>query len=57
MARTTFGKSPRRPPYKGVTTESLYVPMRDGARIAVDVMRPRSAPADLKLPTILIIAR
>ena len=57
MPRTTFGKFPGRPLYKGVTTKSLYVPMRDGARIAVDVMRPRSATADLKLPTILVIAR
>jgi hypothetical protein len=57
MSKTEFGKSPRRPPYKGVATESVYVPMRDGARIAVDVMRPRSAPADVKLPTILLIAR
>ena len=38
-------------------TQSLYVPMRDGVRIAIDVMRPRGAPADLKLPTILIVAR
>jgi uncharacterized protein len=58
MLQTTFGKPPcRRPPYKGVATESLYVPMSDGARIAVDVLRPRDAPADLKLPAILIIAR
>jgi putative CocE/NonD family hydrolase len=57
MPRTTFGKSPRQPLYKGVTTESLYVPMSDGVRIAVDVMRPRSAPMDIRLPAILIIAR
>jgi uncharacterized protein len=57
LTSTTFGKPLRRPPYKGVTTQSLYVLMRDGVRIAVDVIRPRSAPAYLKLPTILIIAR
>jgi predicted acyl esterase len=58
MVQSTFGKPPhRRPPYKGVATESLYVPMSDGARIAIDVLRPRNAPADLKLPAILIIAR
>jgi uncharacterized protein len=53
-----FGKAPNHsPPYKGVMTESLYLPMRDGTRIAVDVMRPKGAPADVKLPTILIMAR
>ena len=43
--------------YKGVTTQSLYILMSDGAKIAIDLLRPRSAPADLRLPTILIIAR
>lgn len=57
MPRTTFGKSPRQPLYKGVIAESLYVPMSDSVRIAVDVMRPRSAPTDIRLPAILIIAR
>lgn len=53
-----FGKTPNpRPQYKGVITESLYVPMRDGVKIALDVMRPKNASADLKLPAILIIAR
>jgi hypothetical protein len=31
MSKTHLGKSPPRPPYKGVATESVYVPMRDGA--------------------------
>jgi predicted acyl esterase len=58
VPETTFGKPPRRRPrYKGVATESLHVPMSDGGRIAVDVLRPRNAPVDLKLPAILIIAR
>ena len=53
-----FGKTPNpRPQYKGVITESLYVPMRDGVKIALDVMRPKNASADLKLPAILIMAR
>lgn len=53
-----FGKAPaRRAPYRGVIAESKSLPMRDGTRIAIDVMRPRSAPADVTLPTILIIAR
>jgi uncharacterized protein len=53
-----FGKTPNHsPPFKGVATESRYLTMRDGTRIAVDIMRPKGAPADLKLPTILIMAR
>jgi len=53
-----FGKPAyRRPQYKGVATQSLYVPMRDGVKIAVDVMRPKGAPSSVKLPAILIMAR
>ncbi len=53
-----FGKAPDpRPPYRAVRVESVYVPMRDGTRIAADVIRPKDAPADLRLPTILIMAR
>lgn len=55
---TQFGRTPaRRMPYKGVNTESRYLPMRDGTSIAIDVMRPGSAPADLTLPTIVVLAR
>ncbi len=55
---TPFGKPPvTRPPYKGAKVESVYVPMRDGVRIAIDVVRPGTAPADAKVPTILFIAR
>lgn len=57
MATVQFGRPPGPPQYKGVTTESLYIQMRDGTRIAVDVMRPKDAPRDAGLPTILIIAR
>ena len=31
--------------------------MRDGVKIAVDVMRPKDVAVDIKLPTILIMAR
>ena len=53
-----FGKTPNNSPlYKGVMTESIYLPMRDGVKIAVDVMRPKDVPVDIQLPTILIMAR
>ena len=55
---TEFGKAPDpHPPYRGARVESVYVPMRDGTRIAADVIRPKDAPDDLRLPTILIMAR
>ncbi len=55
---TQFGKTPNpRPPYKGAKVESVYVSMRDGVRIAIDVVRPGTAPADARFPTILFIAR
>jgi predicted acyl esterase len=39
---TEFGTDPDpRPPHRGVRVESVYVPMRDGTRIAVDVLRPK----------------
>jgi len=41
------------PQYEGVTTQSLYVTMRDGVRIAVDVMLPKNLPADAKIPAIM----
>ena len=54
---TQFGKTPdRRPPYRTAEVESVYLPMRDGTRIAADVIRPKEA-ADRRLPTILIMAR
>lgn len=57
MTRTRFGRPPAPPRYRGVVTESLYVPMRDGTKIAVDVLRPKDAPSDVRLPTVLILAR
>jgi uncharacterized protein len=53
-----FGTTPaRRMPYKGVDVESRYLRMRDGTKIAIDVMRPGSAPSGLTLPAIVIVAR
>lgn len=53
-----FGKPVRRAPrYRGVVTQSCYIPMRDGVKIAVDVMLPKGLPAGARVPSILIIAR
>ena len=56
--RIELGRTPKRkPPYRGVTVQSVYVPMRDGVNIAVDVIRPKGVADDVRLPTILFIAR
>lgn len=56
--RTDFGRTPKRkPPYRGVKVQSVYVPMRDGVNIALDVIRPKAVADDVRLPTILFIAR
>ena len=36
--------------------ESRWLTMRDGVRIAIDVMRPKDVPADQKLPTVLTMS-
>ena len=52
-AATTLPAPYSRPPaFKGIVRESHYVTMRDGVRIAVDVLRPASA-AGKRLPTVL----
>ena len=45
------------PQYKGVATQSLYITMRDGVKIALDVMLPKDLPSGLKLPAVLIMTR
>jgi uncharacterized protein len=57
MKTTQFGRPPRPAHHKGVETRSMHVPMSDGTKIAVDVMRPGDADPKTRLPTILIIAR
>jgi putative CocE/NonD family hydrolase len=41
------------PQYEGMTTEALYIPMRDGVRIAVDVVLPKDLPPGTRIPTLL----
>ncbi len=49
--------SPAMPRYKGVHVESLYLPMSDGIRIAVDVMLPLNRAASDSLPTVMVMTR
>jgi putative CocE/NonD family hydrolase len=58
-SQVDFGtyQAPRKPQYKVATTRSLYVPMRDGVKIAIDVNLPRDLPPGTKIPTVLITAR
>jgi putative CocE/NonD family hydrolase len=52
---STFGtyEGLREPEYKKVTAQSLYVTMRDGVKIAIDVARPRGLPPEAKIPAII----
>lgn len=43
----------RAPDYKGIIRESHYVTMRDGVRIALDVLRPAHGARGKRLPTVL----
>lgn len=45
------------PQYKEIATQSLYVPMRDGTRIAIDVLLPKDLPTATKLPALMNITR
>jgi putative CocE/NonD family hydrolase len=52
--QTQFGTYEAEPPqYEGMTTESLYITMRDGVRIAVDVVLPGDLPAGTRIPALL----
>lgn len=57
--QSQFGKSDqeRTPQYKGVSTQSRYIEMRDSIKIAIDLMLPKNLKAAEKLPTIMIMAR
>ena len=52
--QTYFGAyEPPPPKYKGMTTQSLYVPMRDGVKLAVEVVLPKNLPAGTRIPALL----
>ncbi len=45
------------PQYTDAISQSLYVTMRDGVKIAIDVTLPKNLPADAKLPTVMQLTR
>lgn len=57
------GKDPQRyqgyvePKYKEFDQRSIYLTMRDGVRVAIDVVLPKPLPADEKLPAIMSMTR
>jgi hypothetical protein len=46
----------RKPEFQEVQVSSFYVAMRDGVRIAVEVLLPKGLPADRKLPALFKIS-
>jgi len=65
LMRTTMppGRDPQRykgyiePQFKGVVHRSFYLTMRDGVKIAVQLVLPKDLPADKKIPAILTMTR
>src|SRR5262245_37740187 len=57
------GKDPQRykgyvePKYKEFDQRSLYLTMRDGVKIAIDVVLPKPLPASEKIPAIMNMTR
>lgn len=57
------GRDPQRykgyvePQFKSVVQKSFYLTMRDGVKIAVQLVLPQDLPADKKLPAILTMTR
>jgi putative CocE/NonD family hydrolase len=44
-------------PYEAAPVRSLHVPMRDGVRIALDIVRPEGLPEGTRIPTVLTMTR
>lgn len=57
------GRDPQRykgyvqPPFKEVTQRSFYLTMRDGVKIAVQLVLPKDLPANQKIPAIMSMTR
>ena len=47
----------KKPLYKDHTIESVYIPVRDGVKIAAEVLLPKGLPEGKKIPTILVQTR
>ena len=57
------GRDPQRykgyvePQFKAFTQRSFYLTMRDGVKIAVQLVLPKDLPADQKIPAVLVMTR
>lgn len=56
-AQSPFTAPDRKLEFQDVQASSLYVPMRDGVRIAIDVLLPKELPAAKKVPALFKISR
>lgn len=56
---TGFGKSEGLPAprYRGFTTQSLYLTMRDGVKVAIEVVLPKNLRSTVKIPALLLQTR
>ena len=54
MTETTFGShAAPAPRYTGTSTSSVYIPMRDGVQLAVEVVLPEDLEAGARIPALL----
>ncbi len=51
-----FTAPDQKPEFQEVEASSLYVPVRDGVRIAIDVLLPKELPAGRKVPAVFKIS-
>ena len=63
LTKLPAGKDPQRykgyvpPQFKEFAPRNFYLPMRDGVKIAIQVVLPKDLPADQKLPAVLVMTR
>ncbi|MCJ7623367.1 MAG: CocE/NonD family hydrolase [Anaerolineaceae bacterium] len=54
-----FGQkgSPRKPKFQGYNQHSIYIPMKDGVKLAADIVLPDNLPENERIPTLLYRTR
>ena len=57
MPIETLFNNPPQPRYQHVVATSHYLTMRDGVKIAIDVLLPKNLPQGETLPTLMVMAR
>jgi putative CocE/NonD family hydrolase len=54
VQQTQFGSyEPPSAAYEGATTQAIFIPMRDGVKLAAEVVLPANLSPDAKIPTLL----